>query len=293
MHSAIPKFDICSLSEYGQDDILISRFAPYLDQHQNLAAAHRHSFYHLVFFTEGAGKHTIDFNQFFVKPYQIYFMIPGQVHSWNFEGKVDGYVVNFSAEFFKSFLLRSDYIDSFSFFTGRTQSSVMDCCAKKEAIISLFENLLSHSSSNAALDKDLIRLLLLQIFIQIEKDNYNDNESNTLFHKNPVVKNFQTLIERHFLELRLPGEYAELLNITPNHLNALCNEHLGMQAGKLIRKRVLLEAKRLLVNMDLSISEIAYKLNFSDNSYFTKFFRKEVGMAPEVFRQSLRTENPS
>lgn len=292
MQTEIPKFDICSLSAYGQDDILISRFSPYLKQHLNLAAPHRHSFYHLVFFTEGAGRHTIDFNPFVVKPYQIYFMVPGQVHSWNFEGDVDGYVVNFSAEFFKSFLLRSDYIDSFSFFTGQTSSSVIDISDKKEVVISLFENLLAHSQTGSVLDKDMIRLLLLQIFIHIEQGNEVGREINTLFPKNPVIKNFQVLIERHYLKLRLPGEYAELLNITTNHLNALCHEHLGMQAGKLIRDRVLLEAKRLLVNMDLRVSEIAYKLNFSDNSYFTKFFKKEVGMTPEVFRQSLRKDNP-
>lgn len=292
MHTEIPKFDICSLSEYGRDDILISRFSPYLKQHLNLAAPHRHSFYHMVFFTEGAGKHTIDFQQFIVKPFQIYFMVPGQVHSWNFEGKVDGYVVNFSAEFFQSFLLRSDYVDSFSFFAGRPQSSVIDCSDKKEQMVSIFESLLIHAQSGSVLDKDMIRLLLLQIFIHAEQGNYDKHESSSLFHKNPVIRNFQALIDRHYLKLRLPGEYAELLNITPNHLNALCNEHLGMQAGKLIRERVLLEAKRLLVNMDLSVSEIAYKLNFSDNSYFTKFFKKEVGMTPEVFRQTLRSEGP-
>ena len=47
----IPRFDICSLSKYRQDDIMVSRFSEYLSQHHNLAAPHRHSFYHMVFFT--------------------------------------------------------------------------------------------------------------------------------------------------------------------------------------------------------------------------------------------------
>ena len=83
----------------------------------------------------------------------------------------------------------------------------------------------------------------------------------------------------------MPKDYASLLYITPNHLNALCKELLGESAGELIRKRIILEAKRLLVIKDYSIAEVAYELNFNDNSYFTKFFKKIEGMTPEDFRK--------
>ena len=293
IRNEIPRVDICSLSEYRQDDIMVSRFSEYLSQHySHLAAPHRHSFYHMVFFTEGTGKHTIDFNHFQVQPYQIYFMVPGQVHSWNFEGKVDGYVINFSNGFFKSFLLRPDYIDSFSFLTGDTQRSVINLPDQiRDSIIALFENLVSQSQSGFGLGADMIRVLLLQIFIQIEQGRFHYDHENLMMQNNVLLRNFRKLIDRNFLKLKLPGEYAELLYISPNHLNALCKEHLGMQAGELVRERVLLEAKRLLVNMDVSISEIAYKLNFNDNSYFTKFFKKEVGMTPDAFRKKLTAKS--
>jgi hypothetical protein len=77
-------------------------------------------------FTEGGGNHSIDFKSFPVKPYQIYFMVPGQVHRWNFEGPVDGYIINFSAEFFQSFLLRPDYLESLPFFTGNVDDEVIN-----------------------------------------------------------------------------------------------------------------------------------------------------------------------
>ena len=289
IRNEIPRVDICTLSEYRQDDIIVSRFSEYLSQHySHLAAPHRHSFYHMVFFTEGTGKHTIDFNHFQVQPYQIYFMVPGQVHSWNFEGKVDGYVVNFSTGFFQSFLLRPDYIESFSFLIGDTQKSVINLSDHtRDSIVALFEKLVDQSQLDFSLGADMIRLLLLQIFIQIEQEYFSDDKNNLLSQNNVLLRNFRKLIERNFLELKLPGEYAELLYISPNHLNALCKDHLGMQAGELVRERVLLEAKRLLVNMDVSISEIAYKLNFNDNSYFTKFFKKEVGITPDAFRKKL------
>jgi len=66
----------------------------------------------------------------------------------------------------------------------------------------------------------------------------------------------------------------------------LCNDFLGISAGTLIRERVILEAKRLLINRDLMVAEIAEKLNFADQSYFIKFFKKYEGITPEKFRKS-------
>ena len=104
--------------------------------------------------------------------------------------------------------------------------------------------------------------------------------------KQQVVEQFRRLIDEHYKTLRLPGEYARLLHITPNHLNALCQEFLGRPAGAVIRDRVLLEAKRLLTNADMTAAEIAYELNFQDNSYFSRFFKKYEGVTPEGFRRT-------
>jgi len=286
MAQNIPTVDICTLSEFREDDILISRFSEYLRVHTNLHLAHRHSFYHLLFFTKGGGTHTIDFSSFDVKPYQIYFMIPGQVHSWAFEGEVDGYVVNFSTSFFQSFLLRPDYLASFSFFNGIAEDSVINLADElKTPITHIFEEIIQHSTPHNTFRWDIIRVLLLQIFILIDQNTFKLKSPTIPFFNYTLLKNFQKLIEKHFSTLKRPMDYAELLYITPNHLNALCKEHLGITAGEVIRNRVLLEAKRMLVNQDLSITEISYDLNFSDNSYFTKFFKKYSGITPEEFRK--------
>jgi len=78
-----------------------------------------------------------------------------------------------------------------------------------------------------------------------------------------------------------------MLYVTPNHLNALSKDITHRSAGELIRDRVILEAKRLLINAKMSISEIAAELDFIDNSYFTKFFKKYEGVTPEVFRKQV------
>lgn len=286
MKTEIPVYDICSLSEFKQDDILISRFAPYLDRHHNLSMAHKHTFYHLVLFTEGSGTHAIDFKQFDVKPYQIYFMVPGQVHSWSFEGKVDGYVINFSTQFFQSFLLKPDYLEQFSFFNGSINDAVVNLLeTTRPEILSLFEQLIAESERGERLGTDMVKILLLQIFIKTGRLGYEKQGNAINAYNYTLLKNFQKLIEQHYQNLRLPKDYAELLYITPNHLNALCKDVIGLSAGEVIRNRIILEAKRLLINLQLTISEIAVKLGFDDNSYFTKFFKKHTGLTPEDFRK--------
>ena len=287
MQGTFPVYDICKLSDFQQDDLLISRFAPYLQKHHDLYFPHKHTFYHLVLFTKGGGTHAIDFKIFDVTPYQIYFMIPGQVHSWSFEGDVDGYVIHFSPAFFESFLLKNEYLDQFPFFSGIIDDAVMQIePALQQRISSLFEEIIAENESPGPMAADLIRSLLLQIFILLSRINTDNKEKSLPAYNRTLLKTFQKLIEKNYAILKLPRDYAELMYITPNHLNALCNDLLGISAGEVIRNRILLEAKRLLINLDLTIAEIGYRLNFNDNSYFTKFFKKYTGSTPEEFRKN-------
>ncbi|HEY1009948.1 MAG TPA: helix-turn-helix transcriptional regulator [Daejeonella sp.] len=288
MKSDIPVYNIRSLAAYRRDDVIVSRFGVYSKSHQHLHCAHRHDFYHIVLFTEGSGSHTIDFENFKVEPWQIYFMIPGQVHSWKFQGNVEGYVINFSDTYFQSFLLDTDYLKKFSFLNGIVNDSVLNVPeACRSQIETIFEELIIAGADDVKFTEDYIRVLLLKLLIVVSDLVVARPENYISSYNYTVLKNFRQLIERNYTILRLPKEYAELLYITPNHLNALCKDLLGMPAGEVIRNRIILEAKRLLINLELSISEISRHLNFSDNSYFTKFFRKYAGVTPEDFRKKM------
>ncbi len=286
MKSDIPVYDIQNFKTYKNDGILVSRFGYYAKQHQHLHSAHRHSFYHLVFFTAGTGKQQIDFKKFEVKPGLVYFMIPGQVHSWDFSTEPDGYLINFSSNYLSSFLLKPDYLADFSFFSGQPDHQVIELpTATQEQITPIFEDILKEGLNEQPLNDDLVKTLLIRLFIEIARTTNVMQNPNGHSYNHTLLKNFQNLIETNYAHLRLPKQYAELLYITPNHLNALCNDFLGVSAGTLIRNRVILEAKRLLINLDLMISEVAAKLNFDDQSYFIKFFKKYEGLTPEKFRK--------
>jgi AraC-like DNA-binding protein len=285
----IPVYDICTIDQGSKKDLLIERFGTYLGKHyQNLHRAHRHSFYHLVLFTKGQGEHSIDFEKFTVQAFQVYFMIPGQVHSWHFDGEVDGYIVHFNKTLFASFLQNQNYLERFAFFSGNSRDSVCQLPpTMHDQIAAMFETMLVEVNEPGEQNLDMIRLKLIELFISVERNCSAKKRHAIPQQKLTVLRSFQQLIDKNFRTLKLPKDYAELLYVTPNHLNALCQDLVGKTAGDIIRDRVLLEAKRLLTNAGMTISEIAYDLNFEDNSYFNRFFKKNIGVTPDEFRKQF------
>ena len=290
MAKVIPTYDICTIKpeRNSSNELLVNRFAPYLKVHSGLCAAHRHNFYHLIYFTKGSGTHNIDFVNFPVSAGEIYFMSPGQVHSWNFKSEPDGYVINFSENFFRSFLANPTYLDQFTFFLGDAQQCVVFLpLAAQKKVKDLFDKILAAANNTKTTNPDLIKLWMLELFIITADQTKLPNTGNKQHGNHVVISSFKKLIEEKYLQLHMPKDYAALLFVTPNYLNNLCKQVVGKPAGEIIRDRVLLEAKRMLVNQDMHISEIAHHLSFTDHSHFSKFFKKATGQAPETFRKSI------
>jgi AraC-like DNA-binding protein len=85
------------------------------------------------------------------------------------------------------------------------------------------------------------------------------------------------MLEKSYREKKMVAEYAAQLLVTPNHLNGIIKKNTGCSAGHMIRKRVVLEAKRLARYSDAGMKEIAYSLGFSDSAHFSKFFKSVCG----------------
>lgn len=283
-----PIFDISDIFTSVLDNSILSidRFNAYLHANPHLQVIHSHNFYHLVYFTKGRGSQVIDFTRFPVEPGIIYFMNPIQVHQWQFETEVDGYIVNFSPTYFEQLEINSKLLHQFPFFNCEPDFQVIHLSKpSQKKVAAIFEKLLVEQQKKNIGTSLMIAAELIQLFITVQRDASLKRKCKRYSHPHTVtLRKFTRLIESHFAEKKLPNEYAAMLFITPKQLNLICKEILGLSAGEVIRRRILLEAKRLLVNFDLSIDGIAEMLSFNDSSYFVKFFRKYTGETPEKFR---------
>jgi AraC-like DNA-binding protein len=81
--------------------------------------------------------------------------------------------------------------------------------------------------------------------------------------------------------------YADQLHLTPKSLSAAIKKYTGKSAGKWIDDSITLEAKVLLQNKTLTVSQVSGMLNFSDQSVFGKFFRANTGISPIEYRKKF------
>ncbi|RXK83219.1 helix-turn-helix domain-containing protein [Filimonas effusa] len=290
MSKALPTYSIDTLKEQpvAAGGFMADGFAHYLEAHKNLHFPHKHAFYHLVYFSKGSGGHSIDFVGFPVEPGQVYFMAPGQVHSWDFESAPDGFIVNFSESYIPALVADPRYLDQFSIFSGIAREQVITIPEGDRPVFEkLLETIVREGRSTEVFHDDFARTALLQLFIMVSRYTGKADATQLPDAGSLVISNFRKLIEKHYKEKKLTKDYAALLYVTPNYLTALSKDVTGSSAGELIRQRVLLEAKRLLVNARMNVTEIASELDFIDNSYFTKFFKKYEGMTPEAFRKQF------
>ena len=288
MKMSIPIFELHEIDGVKSADVMIDRFSAYLKRNHHLFTTHRHSFYHLVYFTRGTGSQLIDFEKHPINPGVIYFMSPGQVHNWMFETPPDGYILNFEPNFFHSFLADPNYLQKFSFFNSAFNKNLFTLAKDDEDETKrIFEAAIKvKATPQHPFCDDLLRLLILELFILVGKS-CTQNIEQPLNYNRLLLNNFKKLLEKHYKEYQYPKDYANLLYVRPNHLNALCKDQLGISAGQLIRNRILLEAKRWLVNAELTVQQIAVDLGFKDASYFVRFFKKHELETPEKFRKKI------
>lgn len=95
---------------------------------------------------------------------------------------------------------------------------------------------------------------------------------------------FMGVLAKHYMQQRSVGFYAGLLNLTPKYLTTIIRKTSGRTAVQWIDDYVVLEAKNLLKYSTMSIQEIAYYLNFPNQSFFGKYFKNHTGMTPTAYR---------
>jgi AraC family transcriptional activator of pobA len=261
------------------------------NRHFQVSYPHKHDFYEVLFLRQGSGYHIIDSNKYEIKPPCIFFLSPGQAHKLELSNDIDGYIFLFTAEFYLLSEVNKNKLLEFPFFFSVEQNNpplLLEQPADTQFLQSLFVRGCTEVSHPRGVSEDSIRAILDLILQTCKKLYPIDTMSMQHTKGHLLVKNLLRLVEENYQKNLSINEYASMLAITPNHLTQLVKQVTGNTSAKLIQNKVILETKRLLVHTEMTVTEIADFLNFSDQSYFTKYFKKACGVSPLQYRKSKR-----
>ena len=285
------KYPIYNIQRFNcnsvNSDLYINTFKNHLIDHSFVEEPHRHNSYVLVFFTKGSGTHEIDFDVFTIQPGSMFFLQPGQMHHWNLSDDVEGFVIFYSQEMYNLYFGQKT-IGDYPFYSSVDNKPEMFFDAtESKLILPYFESLILETQTNLLLKQDKIMNLLDIIHIEIARK-YSETHLHEAHSYNVKIKTFELVLEHNFKKEKAPSFYASQLAITLKHLNRICNEMLQKTTTEVITDRIILEAKRMLMDKKFTVNEIATELGYDDYSYFTRLFKKNTRMTPTDFRISKK-----
>ena len=249
------------------------------------------TFYEIYWVTEGNGKHFIDFVEYDSRPNSLHLSGPGQVRYWDINTPIRGYAILFEPTLFMVHGEKG-LLNQLSFFQPISSlSTIYPTASDATWFQNTFEQIEKEFiQQNFARSLNIVSWLQL-LLVQIQRIILSTQDSSeTVFAENHLINRYLRLVEKHAASQHKVEWYASELGVTITYLSKIVKEMMGVTAGAILRKRIVLEAKRLLVHTELTVAEVATELNFEDASYFGRFFKRETKQTPRTFSKHFATK---
>lgn len=250
----------------------------------------KRDFYKIMLVNGGGTVHYAD-KIIDVQQQALSFSNPYIPYNWTNRDQIDSCIY---CIFNKDFFQQYGEIDQYPIFHPQGNHVFEISNEQTNKVKTIFEKMLVEVRSNYAYKYDVLRNLafeLIHFAMKLEaQPPFEKQETNAAER----IKNlFTELLERQFpidkdhgkINFRTASEFAKQLNIHVNHLNKALKETSQKTTTQIISERILKEAKILLKQTDLNISEIAYALGFSEATHFNNFFKKQTQLTPSEFQK--------
>jgi AraC family transcriptional activator of pobA len=249
-----------------------------------------YNYYSIILVTKGSGKLWVDFSEYdFSEQCLMCFAIyqPFRVKA---EGKFEGVLINFHPDFFCIHKHQQEVSCNGVLFNNIYDSPLVQLAAPEMQTLNTIVDELKAEMQNAALAQYELLVSYLKIFlINASRVKVNQNVPKVFnTEKEPfILKTLQDAIEEHYKTKHSPGEYADLLNISARALNRISKTHFNKTLTNLIAERIIIEAKRELYLTSKPVKKIAYELGFNDEFYFSRFFKSNADVSPQIYRDTV------
>lgn len=291
MKNDIPKIDFHpqNVENFGFEIVSTDKIAQIRENNTHHSEQpHQLKFYNLIFFTQGHGRHFVDFCWHPVQKNTLVYLAKEQINAFDFSTDLKGFCMVFTESYFVHRF--SNFTNDFVFrlFNPQLFSPIVQVPESSD-FITYFDLLRKeYESPNTFNFQQVIESLFTILLSKAEQIRQYQHHKIKDTSKIIVFQKFSLLIEKHYAESRNALFYAKKLAITYKHLNIICKELMNKTAKNVIDDFVVLQAKRKMIHTDVKSAELAYAIGFEDPTNFTKYFKKQTGLTPKAFINSIK-----
>ena len=252
----------------------------------SIAALHRVEFYIILFIEEGQGYHTVDFTDFKCSIGTLITIRKDQIHKFFRSNNLKGSLLLFTDEFLVSYLEEMEAQKAMLLFNeslGVPKLQLIDIDFKNvNQIINRIkeEYFMVNDKYSLSIIRSELHILITKLFRIKAKSEKIDFEKKYL--KEFVL--FQQLAEKNVTKTTRVQDYALMMRLSTKTLNTITKSIVHKSAKGFIDEICTKQIKRLLINTELSIKEIAYLSGFDETTNFYKYFKHQTQITPEQFR---------
>ncbi|MFT4644517.1 MAG: AraC family transcriptional activator of pobA [Planctomycetota bacterium] len=274
----------------GEDtlDFRISKMEDIYEKLKDLPdVPHRHDYFTVILTIKANGQHFIDFNEYALEANQVFFVSPGQVHNIVQKEKSFGYSLLFSKEFLINNNIPISFIEDLNLFNDFGYTPPLKVNEEQlKTLTSYCEEILTFYNQNLKFREQAFGAILKLFLIQCNNICPQPNDNLQIVEAGySILRKFKDAVENHHKEWHATSQYADVLNISPDHLNRTVKSLIGKNAKEYIQDRINISARRLLYFTDTSTKEVAFQLGFSEASNFSNFFKKHNQKSPSSFKK--------
>ncbi|GAB3340495.1 helix-turn-helix transcriptional regulator [Larkinella ripae] len=285
MSSPVPVYKLQAFPRHEPDALFyMTRLEKLVQEFKGIDKPHSHTFYLVMWIVNGSGTHTIDFKTHSIAAHQLYFLTPGQVHSWQLSDDIEGFNLFFEANFFRSRF--GNRLFQYPFYHSHQHQPLLEATGSPALFRDLFRYAWQEYETRQP-NRSEVFLSYVHLLLETANRLYTEQRNTTDANLFDRVRQYEELLEQQFLTVREVSSYADQMHLTPNYLNHICKKVLGKTASQLLHERLVIEAQRLLTHTAQSVKEIGFQLGFEDPSYFVRFFKKHTRQTPAEFRLAL------
>jgi AraC family transcriptional regulator, transcriptional activator of pobA len=261
---------------------------------------HRHDFYQLIWIESGQGTFLRDGKSYPAEAGTLIFVPPGQVHTWKWKHPLEGYMLSFEPVLLFGQSFRSGSSEGGSDRISRLLHELTLWSTEgelrrqpggpvRDLVRERFQDLGREFCSREEFHDEMLRAQITSLLIFLHRLCVGGRPVEAHEHFASLTSRFLSMLEELEGKFYRTTYFTSTLSVSPRTLTNAVLVDTGKSPSVWIRDRTLLEARRLLTYTDLTISEIAYRLNFRNVSYFVRFYRRVTGQSPGAARRATET----